>query len=79
MPVGFSAKEKAMDVARSEHQGAHCHAHVIYLLPSLGVEKGAWGLWYSELGLPRLCSRSALFVPPVDKAYIGQPLLLGGC
>ncbi len=27
---------------------AHYYADVIYLLPSLGITKGAWGLWYSE-------------------------------
>ncbi len=38
-----------MDVARSTPQGAHYHADVIYLLPKLGVRKGARALWSSEL------------------------------
>ncbi len=52
-----------MDVARSAPQGAHYHADVIYLLPKLGIKKGASALWYSELSLHQLGSRPAVFIP----------------
>ncbi len=52
-----------MDVARSAPQGAHYHADVIYLLPYLGIKKGASALWYSELGLHQLGSRPTVFIP----------------
>ncbi len=51
-----------MDVTRSEAYGARSHADVIYLLPQLGIAKGAWALWYSELGIHQPDSRHALFV-----------------
>ncbi len=35
LSVGFSIQDEPMDVARSAPQGAHYHADVIYLLPSL--------------------------------------------
>ncbi len=37
-----------MDVARSAPQGAHYHADAIYLLPKMGIKKGASAFWYSE-------------------------------
>ncbi len=50
-----------MDVARSAPQGAHYHAYVIYLLPSLGIKKGARGFFYAELDLHQLGSRTAFY------------------
>ncbi len=47
---------EAMDVARSAPQVVHYHADVIYLFPQLGIKKGAWGSWYSGLGLHQLVS-----------------------
>ncbi len=32
LTVGIAIQDKAIDVARSAPQGAHCHADVIYLL-----------------------------------------------
>ncbi len=52
-----------MDVARSAPQGGHYHADVIYLLPLLGIKKGARALWYSELSLHQLGSRPTVFIP----------------
>ncbi len=53
-----------MDVARSAPQGAHYyHAGVIYLPTYLGIKKGAWALWYSELSLHQLGSRPAFIIP----------------
>ncbi len=47
-----------MDVARFAPQGAHYyHADVIFLLPELGIKKGARALWYSELKLHKLGSQ----------------------
>ncbi len=50
-----------MDFARSTPQGAHYHADVIYLLPLMGIKKGASALWYSELSLRQLGSRQSLY------------------
>ncbi len=52
-----------MDVARSAPQRAHYHADVNYLLPLLGIKKGASVLWYSELSLHQLGSRPTVFIP----------------
>ncbi len=52
-----------MDVARSAPQGAHYHADVIYLLPKMGIKKGASALWYSELSIHQLGSRPTVFCP----------------
>ncbi len=60
--VGFSIQDEAMDVARSAPQGAHHHVDVIYLLPELGIKKGARALWYSKLSLHQLGSRSTVFI-----------------
>ncbi len=40
-----------MYVVRSTPQEAHYHANVIYLLPYLGIKKGARDFWYSGLRL----------------------------
>ncbi len=42
-----------MGAAQSPPQGAHYHADVM----------GAWGLWYSGLGLHQLASRLTLLIP----------------
>ncbi len=47
--VGLSIKMKATDIARSASQGPHYHVDVIYVLPLLGIKKGARGFSYSEL------------------------------
>ncbi len=52
-----------MDVARSAPQRAHYNADVIYLLPRLGIKKGARALWYSEVSLHQLGSRSTVLIP----------------
>ncbi len=49
-----------MDVARCAPHGAHYHVDDIYLFR---MKKGAWGLWYSGLGLHLLGSRSTFFAP----------------
>ncbi len=51
-----------MDVAWSAPRGAHFHADVIYLLPLLGIKKGARALWNSEGGLHQLSSRPTIFI-----------------
>ncbi len=61
--VVLSIQDEAMDVTRSVPQGAHYHEDVMYVLPSLGINKGARGLWYSELGLHQLGSRPTAFIP----------------
>ncbi len=63
LSVGFSIQDEAMDVARSAPQGAHYHAGVIYLLPLLGIKKGATALWNSEINLHQLGSWSTVFLP----------------
>ncbi len=50
-------------MARSAPQGAHHHADAIYLLPHLGIKKGARALWYSELSLHQIGSRPTVFIP----------------
>ncbi len=45
LSVGFSIQDEVVDVARSAPQGAHYHADVIYLLPKMGIKKGASALW----------------------------------
>ncbi len=52
-----------MDVARSESQGAHHHADVIYMLPQFGIKKGQRSLWYSELSLHQLGSQPTCVIP----------------
>ncbi len=52
-----------MDVARSAPQGAHYHADVIYLLPKMGIKKGASAYWYDELSIHQLGSRPTVFIP----------------
>ncbi len=53
-----------MDAARSALQGAHYyHAGVNYVLPELGIKKGAWGLQYFESSLHQLGSRPIVFIP----------------
>ncbi len=53
-----------MDVARSAPQGAHYyHADFLYLLPQLGIKKGAGTLCYSDLSLHQLSSRPTVFIP----------------
>ncbi len=61
-----------MDVARSAPQVAHYHADVIYLLPLLGIKKGASALWYYELSLHPLGSRPTFFIP----RWITHPCIL---
>ncbi len=46
--VGFSILDEAIDVARTAPQGVHYHTDDTYVLPKLGIKKGAWGLWYLE-------------------------------
>ncbi len=43
-------------------QRAHYHADVINLYPELGINKGAWGQWYSRLGLHQRVSRPIFFI-----------------
>ncbi len=61
--MGFSIQDEAMDVARFAPLEAHYHADVIYLLPYMGIKKGARALWYSELGLHQFGFRLTAFVP----------------
>ncbi len=56
LSVGFSIQDAAMDIDRSAAQGDHYHVDVIYLLPYLGIKKGARALWYSKLSLHQLGS-----------------------
>ncbi len=43
LSVGFSIQDQDIGVSRPAPQGAHYHADVIYLLPYLGILKGACG------------------------------------
>ncbi len=43
--VGFSIQDEAMDFARPAPQGAYYRTGVIYLLPYLGIKKGAMTFW----------------------------------
>ncbi len=52
-----------MDVARSAPQGAINHADVIFVLPLLGIKKGARALWHSEFNLNQLGSPPEVFIP----------------
>ncbi len=52
-----------MDAVRSTPQRAHYHADVIYLLPKMGIKKGASAYWYNELSIHQLGSRPTVFIP----------------
>ncbi len=52
-----------MDVARSAPQGARYYADVIYLLPKMGIKKGASAYWYNALSIHQLGSRPTVFIP----------------
>ncbi len=62
LSVGFPTRNEAMDVARSTPQRTPYHADVSYWLPLLGMKNGAWGLWYSRLGLHQLGSQPSFFM-----------------
>ncbi len=58
LSVGFFIQDEAADVTRS---ATHYHVDIIHYLPYWELKKGAWGLWYSGLGLHQLGSRPTFF------------------
>ncbi len=65
-----------MVVARSAPRGAHYYADVIYLLPLLGIKKGARALWYSELGpTPARFPTNSLYTPMDNTTVYSIPRL----